>query len=69
MSHEEADPLNSDRCGGGFSGTALAGENIAMGDAGSGDGIFQRRPDMLLANELIKCLGAVFAGYDLVHAR
>ena len=53
---------------GGFPGATLAGKNIAMGDARGIDGIFKGRPHVFLADEFFKCLGAILAGDNLIHA-
>ena len=52
----------------GLAGSALAGEDVAVGDALARDGVFQRRADVLLADQLVEALRAVLAGDDLVHA-
>ena len=52
---------------GGFSGAALAGKDVAVGDALLRDGVFERGADVLLADQLRKRLGPVFPGDDLVH--
>ena len=57
-----------DASDGGFAGTALPSEDIAVGNARCGDGILQGGADMLLANEFRECLRAILPGDDLIHA-
>ena len=56
-----------DAGGGGFAGTALAGKNVAVGDAVLGDRVPQGGLDVLLIQHVVKGLGPVFARDDLVH--
>ena len=53
----------------GLAGAALAGKNIAVGDALLGDGVFERGLDVFLADELVKCLRPVLARDDLIHGK
>ena len=66
-------PLNAveasrqDASHGGFSGAALAGKNVAVGNALLGDRVFEGGADVFLADQLRKRLRTVFPGDNLVH--
>ncbi len=51
---------------GGFAGAALAGKDVAVGDAVLGDGIAQSGFDVLLVEHIVEGLRPVFAGNDLI---
>ena len=53
---------------GGFPGAALAGKDVSMRDAVLRDGIFQGGLDVFLVDHILKSLGPILSGYDLVHA-
>ena len=53
---------------GGFAGAALARKDVAVGDAVLRDGVFQGGLDVFLVDHILKCLGPILSGYDLVHA-
>ena len=52
---------------GGFAGAALAGEDVAVGDAILRDGVFERGLDVLLVDHVGKGLRPVFPRDDLIH--
>ena len=52
---------------GGFAGAALARKDVAVRDAAAANGVLERGPDVLLADQLGKRLRPVFPGDDLVH--
>ena len=58
--------LGEDAGDGGFARAARADEQVGMGDAVLGDGVAQRLRDVLLADDILEPLRAVFARYDLV---
>jgi hypothetical protein len=53
--------------GGCFAGSALAGEDVTVGDAPLFDGVAQSGFDVVLVQDLVKPLGAVFARNDLIR--
>ena len=51
---------------GGFANSAPAREDISMGHAIAKNGVLQSVRDQVLPHDLIKDLGSIFAGYDLI---
>jgi len=56
---------NARHCG--LAGAALAGKNVAVSDPVLGNRIFKSGLDVLLADQLVKCLRPVLASDDLIH--
>ena len=53
----------------GFAHTTCAGKEIGMGDAVKPDGVAKGSNDVFLTNQIIKCLGAISPGHNLVRGR
>ena len=53
----------------GFAHTTCAGKEIGMGDAVKPDGVAKGSNDVFLTDQIIKCLGAISPGHNLVRGR
>ena len=58
--------LGKDTGGGGLACAARADEEIGVGDTAAGDGVAQGADDVILPYDIVKGLGAPFAGDDLI---
>ena len=59
-------PLGDDACRGGFAGASDAGHDESMRNAVRLKGVFQGADHRVLPDEVFECVGAVFAGQNLV---